>query len=80
MFGATVLYQNFRPDLLRSSVLTIAAQFHSVFSSFSPGIEIVYADICSSGRSWQQGYGSISSPRFPVVEDREGDTGVLDFR
>ena len=40
------------------------SEYHSFFSFFSPSIEIVYADISSSGRSWQRGYGSISSPRL----------------
>ena len=68
-----------RYNLLRSSVLTVATQFHSFFSFFSPSIEIVYADIRSSGRSWQRGYGSISSPLSPVVAGRGGDPGVLNF-
>ena len=55
------------------------SEFHSFFSFFSPSIEIVYADIRSSGRSWQRGYGSISSPLSPVVAGRGGDPGVLDF-
>ena len=55
------------------------SEYHSFFSFFSPSIEIVYADISSSGRSWQRGYGSISSPLSPVVAGRGGDPGVLDF-
>ena len=55
------------------------SEFHFFLSFFSPSIEIVYADIGSSGRSWQQGYGSISSPLSPVVAGRGGDPGVLDF-
>ena len=55
------------------------SEFHSFFSFFSPSIEIVYADIRSSGLSWQRGYGSISSPLSPVVVGRGGDPGVLDF-
>ena len=65
--------------ILRSSVLTVATQFHSFFSFLSPSIEIVYVDISSSGRSWQRGYGSISSPLSPVVAGRGGDPDVLDF-
>ena len=55
------------------------SEYHSFIGFFSPSIEIVYADIRSSGRSWQRGYGSISSPLSPVVAGRGGDPGVLDF-
>ena len=47
-------------------------EFHSVFSFFSPSIEIIYVCVCSSGHSWQLGYGSVSSPLSLLVADREG--------
>ena len=42
--------------------------------------EIVYADIRSCGRSWQRGYGSVSSPLSLIAADWGGDPGVLYFR